>query len=186
MKKYSLACVLCLGVIIGGGCSRSLYQGGPMPSVAEPGARVLIVPFKNATNDENAGIALEQITASALIARGARALQASQPDGSEKPDTGLPTNRSDAASVMANEVSAHFVLFGVVHEHRYKTDLDGDPAVGLTLRLVDPETQATVWQGTGSDVGLLRASLTSVSQKVARDLVSRMPLHAAAETPIEH
>ncbi|MFP4260001.1 MAG: hypothetical protein ACLFS1_02875 [Opitutales bacterium] len=154
-----------------------------MPAVAEPGVRVLIAPFKNATNDENAGIALEQITASALVARGARALQAGQPNGAGEPGTGLPMDRSEDASVMVDEVAADYLLFGVVHEHRYKTDLDGDPAVGLTLRLVDPDTQATVWQGTGSDVGLLRASLTSVSQKVAGDLVAQMPLHAVVEPP---
>lgn len=178
MKRYHFACALCLSALVVSGCSRLIYQGGAMPPVAEPGVRVLITPFENATKDENAGRALEQITASALVSRGARPHPAGD---AGKSGTGTDADRVDGFSALAEEVGAELVLYGIVHEHRYKTDLDGDPAVGLTLRLVDPRTREMLWQATGSDVGLLRASLTSVSQRIVKDLVSRMPLDAAPE-----
>jgi len=77
---------------------------------------------------------------------------------------------------LARSVNATHILIGTVHEYRYKTDLDGDPAVGITMRLVDAETGETVWQGSSGNVGYAFASLTSAAQKAVRTLVRDMPI----------
>jgi len=76
----------------------------------------------------------------------------------------------------ARSVNATHLLLGTVHEYRYKTDLDGYPAVGLTLRLVDATTGVTLWQGSSARVGVFFASLTTTSQRAVRDLDRRIPL----------
>ena len=54
--------------------------------------------------------------------------------------------------------------------------LDGDPAVGVTLRLVDAATGQTLWQGTSANVGFAFASLSSAGQKAVRALVQQLPV----------
>ena len=77
---------------------------------------------------------------------------------------------------LARTVGATHLLIGTVHEYRYKTDLDGDPAVGLTLRLIDAATGQTLWQGSGTNVGYAFASVTSAAQKAVRALVRDLPV----------
>jgi hypothetical protein len=76
----------------------------------------------------------------------------------------------------ARDLEATHLLIGAVHEYRYKTDLDGDPAVGISLRLVDAKDGRTIWQGTSSRVGVLFASVSKTAQRAVRDLVKHLPV----------
>jgi hypothetical protein len=155
------------------GCSSVVYHGGQRGS-AIPVSRVLLPPFVNATDDEHASRALTEMTGSALVEAGlplfqteetlikSSAEQAQGPDG--------------RYAELARTVNATHLLIGTVHEYRYKTDLDGDPAVGITLRLVDAATGQTLWQGTSANVGYAFASLTSAGQQAARALVQQLPV----------
>lgn len=155
-------------------CGTMTYDGGSAVDLPRDDTVILLPPFENATNDEFAGVALKEITASALMAKGVQLYQTEDVmNRLGMPEAPAPLGNYEA---MAAETGAQYVLLGTVHEYRYKTDLDGDPAVGLTLRLVDVADGRTVWQGTGSNVGFVNASVTSAGQKVAQDLVRRMPL----------
>jgi len=174
-------------LVLATGCNTVVQNGKQQPGNAAT-RRILMPPFFNATDDEHAGRALHEIAASALLDQG-RLLAQSEPllAATRKPeapgDEGLYLEAARAAR-------ATHLLIGTVHEYRYKTDLDGDPAVGFSLRLVDPSTGETLWQGTSGRVGVFFASLTTASQRAMRDLVQQMPWErqreaaaSSAETP---
>ena len=153
-------------------CSSVVYHGGQSGSLYVE--RLLMPPFVNATDDEHAGRALTEMMGSALVEAGIPLYQTedlyNQPAATEEGAT--PPTRAE----LARSVNATHILVGTVHEYRYKTDLDGDPAVGITMRLVDAETGETVWQGSSGNVGYAFASLTSAAQKAVRTLVRDIPV----------
>jgi hypothetical protein len=163
---------VCLSVVLSG-CATVVHHGSQQGN-AIPVARVLLPPFVNATDDAHAGRALTEITGSLLVQAGVPLFQTEESliksgaDQAQGPD--------GRYAELARTIGASHLLIGTVHEYRYKTDLDGDPAVGVTLRLVDAATGQTLWQGSSGNVGYAFASLTSASHKAARSLVQQLPV----------
>ena len=165
--------LLALGLLVfASGCATVVTRGGATGSLRVE--RLLLPPFVNATTDEHAGRALTEMTGSALVEAGLPLFQTeetllrSAADKAQGPD--------GRYAELARTVGATHLLIGTVHEYRYKTDLDGDPAVGLTLRLIDAATGQTLWQGSGTNVGYAFASVTSAAQKAVRALVRDLPV----------
>lgn len=162
---------LCL-IVLSAGCATVVTEGGATGTLRVE--RLLLPPFINATDDEHAGRALTEMTGSALVEAGLPLFQTeellirSAADKAQGPD--------GRYAEVARTVGATHLLIGTVHEYRYKTDLDGDPAVGVTLRLIDAATGQTLWQGSGGNVGYAFASVTSASQKAVRALVRDLPV----------
>jgi hypothetical protein len=158
------------------GCVTRTQQGVNPP--ANWGSSVLLQPFVNATPDENAARALSEITAAALMQRGIHVVTPGA-GGTNLVETAtagavVDQSRPGSTSSPANS-NPRYVITGTVHEYRYKTDLDGDPAVGVTLRLLNARTGEVLWQGSGARVGVWFASLSKTSQKTVEDLLARMP-----------
>lgn len=155
------------------GCATVVTQGtqaGPAIQVT----RLLLPPFVNATDDEHASRALTEITGSAVVEAGLPLFQTEET--LIKSATDKAQGSDGRYAELARTIGASHLLIGTVHEYRYKTDLDGDPAVGVTLRLVDASTGQTLWQGTSGNVGYAFASVTSAGQKAVRALLREMPV----------
>lgn len=153
------------------GCGTVVQHGG---ASAVTVTRLLLPPFVNATDHEHASRALTEITGSALVAAGIPLYQTEETvlraaaDKAQGPD--------GRYAELARSANATHLLIGTVHEYRYKTDLNGDPAVGITLRLVDAATGQTLWQGTSGNVGYAFASLTSAATKSVHSLLRELPV----------
>ena len=65
-----------------------------------------------------------------------------------------------------------YALLGAVDEWRYKVGVDGEPAAGVTLRIIDVASGDTLWTGAGGKSGWSREALSAVAQKLIRDLLS--------------
>lgn len=137
--------------------------------------RLLLPPFVNATDDEHASRAITEMTGSALVQAGIPLYQTEDLVIRTAQDTAQGPDGRYAE--IARSVGATHLLIGTVHEYRYKTDLDGDPAVGITMRIVQASTGETVWQGTSGNVGYAFASVTSAGQKAVNRLVSEIPVY---------
>jgi TolB-like protein len=70
----------------------------------------------------------------------------------------------------ARRQGIHYALTGAVNEWRYKVGLDGEPAVSLSLSIVDVQTGRVVWSAVGSKSGASRSSLGNT----ALTLLSKM------------
>ncbi len=169
MRSLLVACL----ALFSSGCATVVFHGGDDAGSIRV-QRLLLPPFVNATDDQHASRALTEMTGSALVEAGFPLFQTeetllkSAADRAQGPD--------GRYAELARGASASHLLIGTVHEYRYKTDLDGDPAVGITLRLVDAASGQTVWQGTSGNVGYAFASVTSAGQKAVRKLVREMPV----------
>ncbi len=157
------------------GCTSVVHQGGAA-NISKYNTRLVLAPFQNATDDENAGRALTALAGTILREHHLPLYQ--DETVLRKIESAPPGDGEQGYLQIAREAQATHLLIGTVHEYRYKTDLNADPVVGITLRLVTVQNGQTVWQGSSSKVGYLFASLTGTAQKAIEDLVEQLPMGA--------
>jgi polysaccharide biosynthesis protein PelC len=61
-------------------------------------------------------------------------------------------------------------------EWRYKVGIDGEPAVGLTLKIIDLSNGRVLWSATGAKSGWSREALASVAQSLILNMVNTLNL----------
>ena len=79
--------------------------------------------------------------------------------------------RYEQALQWAQGQSFDYLVSGSVEEWQYKNGLDGEPAVGLSLRVLDARTGQVLWSNSGARAGWSRESLAGSAQKVLNTLI---------------
>jgi hypothetical protein len=82
--------------------------------------------------------------------------------------------RLNDATEKAIEQGMRYAIAGSVEEWRYKAGLDGEPAVGLSMRLVDLDSGEILWSGSAARSGWSRDSLSGTAHKVLEELALRI------------
>ena len=80
------------------------------------------------------------------------------------------------ADKWARSVGARYAIYGAVDEWRYKVGIDGEPAVGVALHIMDLQNNSVVWSGVGGKSGWSRESLAGVAQKLIKQLLATAPI----------
>ncbi|MCA9470907.1 MAG: hypothetical protein MRJ96_14750 [Nitrospirales bacterium] len=136
-----------------------------------------LLPILNYTETPQAGRRAESITSALLHSRGLQQVQQ------------YPSNLQDGASVLgsdhqlydsalawAKKQNIRYGITGTVDEWRYKVGIDGEPAVGVSLRLIDLKTDQVVWSAVGGQTGWSREAVSAVAQKLIKRLLDEVTL----------
>ena len=134
-------------------------------------ARWALLPAANNTETAQAGARLDALTASLLQARGVKDLQRHPSSATESVLAPADRAAQEAALAWARSQSAKYAVYGPVQEWRYKTGLDGEPAAGLTLTIVDVASGRVLWTGSGAKTGWSREAVAGVAQKLLGKLI---------------
>ncbi|GAA6120271.1 penicillin-binding protein activator LpoB [Acidovorax sp. FG27] len=142
------------------------------PPVLQPNATWVVLPFANHTETPLAGNRAEAIAEALLHARGVGRVQRYPASTQQEAlfDSG-DAKRQEEVLAWARGQQAQYALTGAVDEWRYKVGVDGEPAAGVTLRIVDVATGNTLWSGAGGKSGWSREALSAVAQKLIRQLL---------------
>ncbi len=173
--KYHLAAVLAACVLTGlSGCAVTDVQSTPsFPATA----RWALLPMVNYAEAPQAGQRAEVIAGTLLRTRGVTDLT-HYPVSADA--SGLPElndgKRLQTALQWAKAQGFQYGLSGAVSEWAYKTGLDGEPAVGLTVQVIDISTGQVLWSASGADSGWGYDSLSGTAQELLDTLISRLPL----------
>lgn len=81
-----------------------------------------------------------------------------------------------AALGWAQQQELSYVVTGAIDEWHYKTGLDGEPAVGISLQVRDANTGELLWSASGSRGGWGFTTLSGVSSDLLAELVDALPL----------
>jgi TolB-like protein len=134
-------------------------------------ARWAVLPLANHTETPGAGQRAAAVVDGVLRARGLADVQRAPATlGQESLFEPADAQATDKALAWAKSAGVRFAVTGTVTEWRYKVGVDGEPAVGLTLQVVDLTTGRTAWAATGARSGWSREALSAVAQKLVRDL----------------
>ena len=133
----------------------------------------VVLPIVNYTETPQAGLRAETIAASILKARGFTNLK-QYPANLNSESLFEPAEREAVARALdwARGEKARYALTGAVDEWRYKVGVDGEPAVGITLQVIDVQTGNVIWSAAGSRTGWSRDAVSAVAQKLLRELLS--------------
>jgi len=135
-------------------------------------ARWVLLPIANHTETPQAGLRAEALAENVLRSIGVANLE--RYPASMNAETLLdPAERKLAEQAMAwaRGKDARYALTGAVEEWRYKVGVDGEPAVGLSLQVIDVKSGAVVYSASGGKSGWSREALSAVAQKLLRELL---------------
>ena len=173
MIRFTKNVLITLCVFIFIGCSTSSYvtTQKSLPKVYEDtnatvqkknNVTITLFRLNNYTDTPRAGMRASNLVEGVLLSKG----YVIKNRMVEK----VPTLKK-ARSIAQNDGSKYFI-YGGVSEWRYKTGIDGEPAVSLQVSLYKTENLEVVWSATGSDSDWGNASIGTTAQ----DLLHKMML----------
>ena len=167
--------IMLLAALAVAGCAT--IDTGSAGSAIERNAKWVMLPVLNHTEVPQVGLRAETITEALLRAHGVADL--TRYPATMSTDTLLqPSERKvyDEADKWARTQGARYAVYGAVDEWRYKVGIDGEPAVGVALHIIDLQSNAVVWSGVGGKSGWSREALSAVAQKLIRRLLATAPV----------
>lgn len=143
------------------------------PAALPRDARWVVLPFTNTTETPLAGQRAATVAAALLPALGVADVSL-YPERIEDDSLLEPAQGSsrDKALEWGRTQQARYALSGAVHEWRYKVGVDGEPAVGVSVQVIDLADGRVVWASVGAKSGWSRDALSAVAQKLMRDLIA--------------
>jgi hypothetical protein len=140
-------------------------------------ARWVLLPVLNHGETPQAGERMEAILGTLMRGRCGVDLRVYP---TPKEDNGLPElddrRRYDAAVAWARAQGFAYGVTGSVEEWRYRNGLDGEPAVGVTVQIVDIGSDRVLWSASGSRSGWGRDTVSGTAQKLLWSLLEDLKL----------
>ncbi|MBL8405186.1 MAG: hypothetical protein JNL16_11645 [Dechloromonas sp.] len=153
-----------------GACS-TLDRSQPPP--LDKQAQWVLLPFANHTETPLAGQRAEAIASAILHGNGiARIKQYPSSLQQEALFDSGDRKQQEEALAWARQQGARYALAGTVDEWRYKVGVDGEPAAGITLQIIDVASGDMLWSATGGKSGWSREALSAVAQQLIRSLLN--------------
>lgn len=164
--------LLGLLLILLAGCSVIQSQeGSPVPL----DSHFAVIPLVNLSQTPQAGDQAAGVLAAILRAKGSENVSRHLPEKQNPLDYDTKERQRSALSA-ARRDGADYIFTGTVEEWRYKSGLDGEPAVGMTLEIRRATDDEVVWSGTSARTGWGRESVSVAAHKVLDKLTGAMPL----------
>jgi hypothetical protein len=174
--------VMLLAAFASAGCTTTNNSG--MGPAIDGGAKWVLLPIINHTDVPQAGLRAEAITEGLLRSGGVNNLTR-YPAALNQDTLFEPAERKvfDEANKWARSQGAQYAIYGAVDEWRYKVGIDGEPAVGVALHIMDMQSGSVVWSGVGGKSGWSRESLSGVAQKLIRGLLASANIRGTGSGP---
>lgn len=167
------AAVLCALVAVGCGTVTRIHA----PTSITGKARWVILPVTNLAETVQAGERVEAMLDTVLRRHGITTLDR-YPAVKEDEVHVLLSDRArfDTALTWARAQHYDYAVTGTVEEWRYKAGNESDPAVGLTITVVDIGDGKTLWSGSGASVGSSFQNTSGVALELLATLVEGLIL----------
>lgn len=151
-------------------------EGEPIPD----DSAFAVVPLVNLSQTPQAGEQAASVLTAILRAKGSGNVTLYLPEERD-PLLFDSSERRQGAIEQARSSDSDYLVSGTVEEWRYKSGLDGEPAIGVTLEIRSADGQRVVWSGTAARTGWGRESLSVAAHKVIDELAEAMPLVSEGE-----
>lgn len=171
-NQLHLSLILSLTFLLMAGCSVIQSQeGSPVPEDGQ----FAVLPLINLSQTPQAGDQAASVLSAILRAKGSNNVTLYLPDD-RNPLLYESRGRQQTALSSARNNGAEYFFTGTVEEWRYKSGLDGEPAVGITLEIRSAADNRVIWSGTSARTGWGRESVSVTAHKVLDELTEAMPI----------
>lgn len=170
------ACVACYCLtLLLAGCSVTSMTVPPRGAVSlanDGNTRWTMLPVLNYSETPNAGEKAESIVGALLQVHGLHSLgHYASAEGEGAPELN-EQQRYEQALIWAKKEGFAYGVTGTVDEWRYKSGVEGEPAVGLSLRVVEISSGNVLWSVVGARSGWGRDSVSGTAQRLIADLLA--------------
>jgi polysaccharide biosynthesis protein PelC len=172
MKMMKWLLLVAIGLFAG--CSQTQIESPYAFPTKSPYAKIAVYALHNYTDTPQAGMRAANIVEGVLLARGFNAINAISESSAEM--------TLDDKLLEARKKGMHYIITGGVSEWRYKTGIDGEPAVSLQLKVISVATGNVLWSTTASDHDWGNASIGTTAQSLIEEMLSS----EAAERKANH
>jgi len=124
--------------------------------------KITLFRLNNYTDTPRAGLRAANIVEGILLSRGYKI----------KSRLNEKTPSLKKARKIALEDGSNYFMYGGVSEWRYKTGIDGEPAVSLQLSLYKTKNGKLKWSATGSDNDWGNASIGTTAQNLLETMMT--------------
>jgi TolB-like protein len=168
--------LLSLAVLVLAGCATSIESTADGQTL-DAQAKWALLPLANNTDTPQAALSAEAMLEHQLRRRGINILL-HYPAQLSRDSLFEPTERkvSEEAQKWAREQGVRYAVTGSVEEWRYKVGIDGEPAAGITLKVIDLTHDHVMWSASGAKSGWSREALSGVAQILITKLLSSLSL----------
>lgn len=142
----------------------------------ERNAKWALLPIANHTEIPQAGLRAESIADVLLRSHHIDNLRR-YPASADSDSLFEPSGGKQTADALhwAHEQGARYAVTGSVDEWHYRVGIDGEPAVGMTLEVIDLDhNDRVVWSAAGAKNGWSQQPLSAVAQSLMNDLLDGM------------
>ncbi len=120
-----------------------------------------VLPFINYTETPQAGKRVASLLYAIMISKGYKI---------EDNIIYIKSKNLRSMEKKAFKHGADYVVTGTVNEYRYKTGIDGQPAVSISLLVINKDNKV-VWSGTGSKTGFINSSLGKITTELLKNMI---------------
>jgi polysaccharide biosynthesis protein PelC len=170
-RMFAWQCLVLLPLLaLASGCTTVSVQ--PAPALAANASWALL-PIMNFTETPQSGLRAEALLESLLRSGGVTNLKRYPANlNTESLFEPLERKAIEQSLAWARNENFRYAMTGSVEEWRYKVGVDGEPAVGITLQLIDLPSGAVIWTASGSKTGWSREGLSAIAQKLLVELTA--------------
>jgi len=173
MIKFTKNMLSTLCVLVFVGCSTSsyvttqnslpkVYEGVDSTTQKKKSVTITLFRLNNYTDTPRAGMRASNLIEGILLSK-EYVIKNRMKDK-------VPTLKK-ARRIAKNDGSKYFI-YGGVSEWRYKTGIDGEPAVSLQVSLYKTKNSKVVWSATGSDSDWGNASIGTTAQDLLDEMMT--------------
>lgn len=123
---------------------------------------ITLFRLNNYTDTPRAGMRASNIIEGILVAKGYKVVN--------HMDDKVPS--INKAQKISKEDGSKYFMYGGVSEWRYKTGIDGEPAVSVQIALYKTKNGNLAWSATGSDSDWGNASIGTTAQDLLSEMMS--------------
>jgi hypothetical protein len=169
--RTSAVAGVCLGVAACSSTMTSVQQGASLRARA----RWVMLPVANFSETPQAGERIESMLETLLRKDGIVSLD--RYPAIKDDDTHLMVGdrqRYEESLSWARQQRFDYAVSGSVEEWRYKSGIEGEPAVGVTVRITDLKTDRVLWSGSGTRTGTGGENTSGTALRILAALLSEM------------
>jgi len=173
LKSYLLRCVFVALLVMQAGCSVYEIQDSKPMDIS---AKWIMLPFINHSDTPEAGERAADIAMTLFHTKGLIQLKRYVPGENELLPELNQQKALQQAIAWALQQGYVYAVTGSVQEWRYKSGLDAEPVAGITLNVVDLQTQQMIWSASGSRTGWGRENVSGLAHKLMGVLIDGLSL----------
>jgi hypothetical protein len=155
-------------------CSSTVMTVQHGPAI-RASARWVLLPVSNHSETPQAGERVEAVLETLLRRNGVRALEV-YPSLKEDDSHLVMSDRQryEESLAWAKKQGFNYGVSGSVEEWRYKSGLDGEPAVGISVRVIDLAQNRVLWSASGTRTGASGDNTSGTALKLLDSLVHEL------------